>query len=289
MSAVQPEQSVFTRGEAEAARLSFLNDFLNRVLGGVPDLSRYHTILDLACGPGAWVFDVARAYPDRQVVGIDSSPLLIETANTHALVEGSALQPFPNVTFLHVLDLEGPLSPQSASFDYIHARHLSSLLRKAGWPKVLRECWRLLRPGGVLHLTEGELPITSSAAFERFSDLIALAYQRTGRSLSGGSRSIGITAALPRLLKTAGFSQVECRPVLLDFSSGANEAKSMFQNVAVAFHLIQPFLLDSGITMAPEIEVLYQQTLVEMQAEDFDGSAWLLSFQGEKPRSYRQV
>ncbi len=43
---------------------------------GFPDdfrLSQVHLVLDLACGPGGWAIDVARAYPNIDVMGVDIS------------------------------------------------------------------------------------------------------------------------------------------------------------------------------------------------------------------------
>lgn len=52
---------------AEMARLVYQDQLLTRTMGGVlaeqSDLSNIHNVLDIACGPGGWVLDVARANP----------------------------------------------------------------------------------------------------------------------------------------------------------------------------------------------------------------------------------
>src|ERR1700674_3775928 len=95
----QIKGSVLPPTEMEAARLSHLNGLLTRVQGGIPDLAGFTRALDLACGPGSWVFEVARAYPHLHLVGVDDVPLMIEIAREQALVAGSGKAPLPNVTF----------------------------------------------------------------------------------------------------------------------------------------------------------------------------------------------
>src|SRR5579883_3309683 len=77
---------------AEMARLMVLQQVLTTAMGGVlaeqSDLSQVHDVLDIACGPGAWVLDVAQQYPDMRLVGIDISQLMIEYANVLADSQG---------------------------------------------------------------------------------------------------------------------------------------------------------------------------------------------------------
>jgi len=55
------------------------SQLLTRSLGGpVPELSaeelsEMHDVLDLACGPGGWVLDLAYAAPHLEVAGVGSN------------------------------------------------------------------------------------------------------------------------------------------------------------------------------------------------------------------------
>lgn len=274
-------RNVFLSTEEEAARLRHWNGLLHKALGGLPDLARHRHILDLPCGPGGWAFDVGQAYPKQQVLGIDGDPLMVRIAQEQALVAGKDSSPLSNVSFRH-MPLVPPLPLEAGSFDFIHARGLAALLSRENWGGLLGECLRLLRAGGLVSLTEAELPVSSSPAFEAFCALIAEAYRRTGKNLSGGERTIGISSALPQLVQLAGFQRVEVRPVLLDFSAGASLHTGMHQEAVVALRLIQPFLVHAGVTTAEEIERLYQQVRTELSAEAFTGSLELFLIQGEK-------
>src|SRR5713226_8941398 len=75
--------------ETEVARLLIqhrqLREFLGDILPKSLDLSNVHRVLDVACGVGGWVFDMARRHPAMQVIGIDKSQYFIEQARTMAL------------------------------------------------------------------------------------------------------------------------------------------------------------------------------------------------------------
>src|SRR5579885_299033 len=92
---------------AEMARLMVQDRLVTTAMGGPfaeqHDLSSVHQVLDIGCGPGGWLLDVASHYPHIQGVGIDISQLMIAYATS--LVHARSL---PNVTF-RVMDATGPL------------------------------------------------------------------------------------------------------------------------------------------------------------------------------------
>src|SRR5436190_73544 len=51
----------------------------------------------------------------------------------------------------------------------------------ADYPTLARMCAALCRPGGIVCWTEAELPITTSAAFERLTAFVCEALQRAGQ------------------------------------------------------------------------------------------------------------
>jgi ubiquinone/menaquinone biosynthesis C-methylase UbiE len=82
------------------------------------DLSEVHDILDIACGPGSWVLDVAFEYAKKRVMGIDLSRLVIEYTRAQARVQG-----LDNASF-KVMDALKPLELPDNSFDLVNARFL---------------------------------------------------------------------------------------------------------------------------------------------------------------------
>jgi SAM-dependent methyltransferase len=99
--------------------------------------------LDIGCGPGTFVMDMASEYPNSNFVGVDIS----------AMVNVSFK--LPNVSFSLGNVVEGLNFPDN-SFDYIQLRIFVNALRTEEWPIVLKEVYRLLKPGGCLGSYEHE-------------------------------------------------------------------------------------------------------------------------------------
>lgn len=266
---------------AEVARLHYQSNLLNQDVGGLfPNYVRQkpvHDVLDLACGPGGWVFDVAQANPEWRVVGVDISRSMVEYASAHADVRN-----LPNADFL-VQDILKPLAFPDEAFDLINARAIFSFMQNEAWGTLLKECYRVLRPGGVICLTEGEWPLTNSEAFERYGEAFASALSLSGRSFSPQGRQIGITLMLSRLLRTAGYLNVQNQPYTIDFSNGMPDYNAYSQNLTALIQLLIPYLADAGMIKREEGESLSQQVMVDLLNEDFCGLILMLVAWGEKP------
>jgi SAM-dependent methyltransferase len=143
-----------------------------------PDFARIGRVLDLACGPGGWVHEVAAAHPTIEVVGVDLSRIMIEYAQAHARA-----RKLDNARF-QVMDVTRPLAFADASFDLVNARLLFAFMPLSGWPALVQEGRRLLRPAGLLRLTECEWFLTKGSALEHLSRLLSLAFKQSGRSFS---------------------------------------------------------------------------------------------------------
>ena len=266
---------------AEMARLTKQDRLLTHAMEGLfperADLAQVGRVLDIACGPGGWALDVARAYPHMQVVGIDISRLMVEFAQSEALAHG-----LHNASF-SVMDALGPLDFPADSFDLVNARTIVGFMPTGAWPGLIRECLRITRAGGSLRLTEWELTLTSSPAFERLNALAAHAMQLAGQTFASDGRHIGITPVLGRLLRGGGYARAQHRAYAIEFSAGTEAHEGFYQNYRVAFRLLQPFLLKMQLATQEEAEGLYQQMLLEMRQDDFWAMAYLLTAWGTRP------
>src|SRR5689334_25322739 len=72
-------------------------------LSGIADPFALHNILDLGCGPGGWVLDMAFELPDAEVEGVDISRGMVNYANARART-----QQLSNASF-GVMDITKPL------------------------------------------------------------------------------------------------------------------------------------------------------------------------------------
>src|SRR5216683_2659620 len=132
-------------GETMTWLLNF-DKIINNGMGGTlaerPGLSGIKAILDLACGPGGWVLDVAREHPEIEVTGVDISQSMIRFAKAQATSRG-----YGNASFM-VMDVKKPLRFEEASFDLVNERTLYGVMGPGEWPQLLAECKRMLRDAG---------------------------------------------------------------------------------------------------------------------------------------------
>ncbi len=241
--------------------------------------SKIHSILDIACGPGGWALEVAFAYPEIEVMGIDISQAMIEYARMRART-----QQLSNAGFL-VMNALAPLDFPDDAFDLVNARFLVGFMPPTTWPKLVHECLRITRPGGAIQITEVNniLGMSTSPAMEKMDAMALRAYQLVGRSFSPEEHHNGLLPRLGRMLREAGFQHIQLKAHVLDFSKGAEAYNGWYQNFKTAFKLAQPFLVKTGVGTQEEVEALYQQMLEEMKEEEFCALWFFLSVYGEKP------
>jgi ubiquinone/menaquinone biosynthesis C-methylase UbiE len=241
------------------------------------DLSGMHDVLDLACGSGRWSMDVALKHPDIAVKAVDINETLLHYVKAHARV-----RTLKNLEF-QVGNILQPLQFSDASFDLVNARCLFSSLTPRDWPPLIEECKRILRPGGILRLTEMERHNTNSPALEKFGDIYAQALHVTGRSFSPTGRFIGIVPHLGTLLHKAGFQNIANRAYTPDGSSWTPEAEIWRQHTDRTWSLLIPFLVKSGVTTEEEIQQLQTQASIEMLADDYCCVYFYFTVWGTKP------
>ena len=266
---------------SETMRLHLLDDLMTREMGSLfpQDFAppAGHLVLDLACGPGGWVLTCAKDHPELEIIGVDISQKMIRYAQAQA-----GLRALSNANFQEMNILE-PLAFPDAAFAFVNARLISGLVSKEAWPRLLQECMRVLEPGGILRLTDGEFPCTTSPAHEQLATLGARAFWVSGRSFSEDGRRIDLVVMLAQLLREAGFYRVQHQAYAMECSYGTDAYDPWIHNALIGYPLFLPFLLKEGVTTQQEFEQLYQQMTDEMQSPAFRGVHFFLSAWGSKP------
>jgi SAM-dependent methyltransferase len=281
MSSSKSEYVIDIEQPAETARLIEQSKLFTRAMGGLfpdeLDLSGIRRVLDLGCGPGEWANAVASDYPCLNVVGVDINETMIGYATAFARVQGR-----PNISF-EVMNMKQPLAFPDAAFELINARFIVGLQERASWPVLLAECRRVLAPGGILLLSEGERGISTSPALQRLEGWLTRALWEQGRTFSVDGQTIGIVHMLGRLFQQAGFVGLEQRPFVLDASSDAPLYASSWHEFEVTYALLQPYLVGSGVVDAATYDRCYRWMLAETRHVDFRCLAFGLSAWGRKP------
>lgn len=282
-----PEENTYPispENAAEMGRLLVQSRLLNEVMGGIlqeqdeAEVGQMHAIMDLACGPGGWVLDVAHAYPKIAVTGADISNTMIRYARAQAWSQG-----LENAQF-EVVDALKPLPFADNSFDMVNGRLMGPFMPTAVWPALLGECMRITRPGGIIRLTEPDnYGLTTSPAYQRLCELGIQAMQRVGQAFALNSYSIGLLPMLGRWLQQAGYEQVQRKSHILDFSAGTDAYRVMTQDFALAAELGRPFLLKLGLATEEELDQLRAQMADEVARDDFSGMSLLVTTWARKP------
>jgi ubiquinone/menaquinone biosynthesis C-methylase UbiE len=272
--------------QASAAELTRLlnKERLHRAhMGGLmpdqPDASPFHDTLDIACGPGAWVMDMAYTYPEMRVVGVDISDLMIGYARTMAHE-----QRLTNASF-SVMDALHPLDFPNESFDLVNAKFVGEFMPKSAWPQFMQECWRVLRPGGVMRITEYEMGVSNSPAQEHLFGLYLRAMFDADRIFSSDGRHLGLLTMLEPFLHRVGFRQIAHRLYGVNYSHGAEMQEEWCQDLMLKVKLTMPFVARMGISTLPELEVMAERMQAEMDSPNFCALWIYMTAFGIKPES----
>lgn len=263
----------------EMVRLNRQGRFITEGMGGVlpeqEDLSHVHDILDIACGPGEWAMRAAQEYPDKQVVGVDVSQRMIEYAAVQAEAYDIPAQ-------FRVMDVLKPLDFPDASFDLVNTRTILAFMTPQRWHDLLLECMRVLRPGGVIRITEHETVITNNLAWEELIALCSQAFKVAGYTSSPDGRHCGVTIVLKQMLRQAGYINPQHRVHAIDFSAGTPAHDSVFEDWLLGVRLSIPFFLKTGLRDREEINELRERIAEAEKLEDFCGYWFLMTVWAQK-------
>lgn len=244
------------RDERELARLQLQDNLFNEIIAMVPEqfVPRSNArILDLACGPGGWALQVAQAYPECSVVGVDISERMIAYARAQAEARELAVQ-FRIMNILHPWDF-----PDSY-FDLINARFIDGLCPAASLEPLLQECLRVMRPEGVLRITETvHMSAPASPATEKLQEIVHAAMYQAGYSFSPYEMALNVAGA--RLLKHLGFRRMTLVPYVIDLSAGTPLHRPMLENLHMANNLLRPFIARTPICSLEEFDHLMEALL----------------------------
>lgn len=267
--------------QSELDRVRIQGELVTAGMGGpLPEQENtadFRQVLDVACGAGDWLIELAETYPTMtRLVGIDVSATMI----AYARAQVEAHQQSERVEF-QVMDALRMLEFPPDTFDLVNMRFGSSFLRNWDWRKLLQEFHRVSRSGAVIRITEGEVVHESnSPALLRLGQIFLQATRQAGLTFSPESN--GVTKELAGVLTQHGFQNVQTRPFVLEYRFGTPEWQSYYDDVSRASHTFLPFL--RKWTAVPDnYDELCQQALSEMSQPDFVTTWNLLTAWGTEP------
>lgn len=107
-------------------------------------LSSGALVLDIGCGTGTWVVEMANEFPSSHFTGIDIAPVFPREAKPE------------NVQFVEANLLDG-LPYNDNTFDYVHMRFLITAFSKQEWERALKEIVRVTKTNGIIEIMEDEI------------------------------------------------------------------------------------------------------------------------------------
>jgi len=151
-----------------------------------------HVILDLGCRTGTLAIWTKQAHPGAHIAGLDGDATIIETARRKAQTLG------PDIDFVQGLSCN--IEYSDGRFDRVVSTLFFHHLTSDAKQRTLREAYRVLRPGGELHIADWGQPANALMRGLFFFVRLLDGFETTADNVHG---------ALPRLMQEAGFSEVE--------------------------------------------------------------------------------
>ncbi|EAS32223.3 methyltransferase LaeA [Coccidioides immitis RS] len=170
-------------------------------------------ILDLGCGTGIWAMDMARAYPQAQVLGVDLAP--IQPSN-----------PPSNCTFYSPRDYESPWLLGEDSWDFIHLQMGCGSV--TDWKNVYQKIIAHLRPGtGYFEQVEIDFEMRTDGFTLGPNHPLSVWYRLLKEATEAGKRPIAFDRRTISRLESAGFVDITHDAVPLPLSMWGTDHDSM--------------------------------------------------------------
>jgi ubiquinone/menaquinone biosynthesis C-methylase UbiE len=155
-------------------------------------IERGHRVLDLGCGTGTLTLLIKSRHPKAEVIGLNGDPNVLEIAREKAAKARVGVTLDQGMAF--------DLPYRDSSFDRVLSSLLFHHLTREHKVRTLKEAFRVLRPGGELHVADYG---------KARNWLIRVAFLSV-QVLDGFSTTAdNVTGLLPELFRATGFEEVE--------------------------------------------------------------------------------
>ncbi len=264
--------------EEEVHRLDVQDRMFTRLMGGVlpeqPDSTRFQSVLDVACGPGVWLIELAKTYPAiSRLVGVDIGMKNIEYARAQAEAAGvSNRVKFQTMDALRMLDFPDKY------FDLVNLRFGVSWLKKWDWPKIIREFQRVSKRGGIVRITEASMWKINLPATARLVELATQALFQAGHFFTPGPN--GIIDHFAGQMEKYGIMGIQTKVHIIEFHKDPQALQAVVEDLRLACRTVAPFI-KKWVKFPDDYDELYKQMVEETQQPDFEVSITLLTAWGE--------
>ncbi len=173
-------------------RLTLREETFKRQLIQQANIAPNHRVLDLGCGTATLTLLIKQLHPHAEVVGLDGDAKALRIAQNKIAKTGV------QITLVQGLSYE--MDFPAASFDRVLSSLVFHHLTSENKRRTLAEVFRILKPGGELHVADWGKP----------QNVLMRAVSFTVQVLDGfGITTENFQGKLPDYFRDAGFSNVE--------------------------------------------------------------------------------
>jgi ubiquinone/menaquinone biosynthesis C-methylase UbiE len=235
---------------------------MNGVLAEQADPSRLRRVLDVACGTGGWLIQLAREYPYMQCEGIDISGKMLEYAREQATLH----QVHERVQF-HVMDALRMLEFPNNYFDLVNLRFGISFVRTWEWAKMLQEMRRVCKPEGIVRISD----VTSISSTSPTLDYIMLQIGLPAAIRAGyafGEAPDATPKNLAHLLSEYRFQEIRQVDYPVEYHAGTPQHRLFVEDMRRMLRLA-PAFWGKWASVPADYPTYYERALREIEQADF--------------------
>jgi SAM-dependent methyltransferase len=208
------------------------------------------SVLDAGCGEGLFTLEIARRYPNAQLVGIDVDAAAIAVAAQRCAAE-------PNVRFF-VHDVRQPILVRVPGGGFDLAVMWMVLPYLADRRTALANLAGALRPGGVVLL--GNVPDEAL----RLSHPAAADLMAAGRELAERLRLTGLEDTLAPLLQEAGFDAITTEELRYPMGGATSYGQRWYAYMLTSMSAAKPVIVNVfGLMDEAEYDRRFDQLAAE--------------------------
>ena len=170
-------------------RWGMREDVFKRALVRQAQIRPGHRVLDLGCGTATLTILLKQLHPEAVIAGLDGDERVLEIGRAKASKAGI------DITLDHGMAFQLPYPDNS--FDRVVSSLVMHHLSTEDKRRTANEAFRILRPGGELHVVDFGKPHNAAA---RLMGAVAQHLERAADNIQG---------RLPEMFRAAGFVAVE--------------------------------------------------------------------------------